>query len=67
MLAVTVILGKAEDNPEFFEERHRELEIKKLRKTQDMVFLNENHPLASRNTFSDKRYVGSRRIPFFVY
>ena len=53
-VAVTVILGKAEDNPEFFEERHRELEIKKLRKTQDMVFLNENHPLASRNTFSTK-------------
>lgn len=52
--AITVILGKAEDNPEFFEERHRELEIKKLRKTQDMVFLNENHPLASRNTFSTK-------------
>ena len=52
--AVTVILGKAEDNPEFFEERHSELEIKKLRKTQDMVFLNENHPLASRNTFSTK-------------
>ena len=52
--ALSVILGQSEDNPEFYAEEHSDLEIKTLRKTQDVVFLNEKHPLAAKRTFNTK-------------
>ena len=51
---LSVILGLPEDNPEFYEGMSSDLEICPLRKTQDVVFLNEKHPLAKKRTLCMK-------------
>lgn len=51
---LSVILGQPEDNPEFYESMCSDLAICPLRKTQDVVFLNEKHPLAKKQTIYTK-------------
>ena len=63
-VVLSAILGHPEDNPEFYEDLCDDIEICSLRKTQDVVFVNEEHPLAKKQTLYMKDLMECEGIRF---